>query len=116
MAVATPVTFVRVSPGHWSTRLAGSRRAGGVVSRTVIVCTQLALLLQPSVAVQRRHTTLVPPQLLLLLSLYVIVTGPQPSCALAMPVALVLRSAPHSNTKFDGQVRVGLTVSRTEIV
>src|SRR5207249_2889348 len=87
-----------------------------VVSRTVIVCRQLALLLQPSVAVQRRDTTLVPPQLLLVLSLYVMVTGPQPSCALATPVALVRRSAPHSSTRFGGQVRVGLMVSRTVIV
>ena len=38
---------------------------GGVVSRTVIVCTQLVLLPQASVAVQVRKITLVPAQLLL---------------------------------------------------
>src|SRR5216117_3945019 len=68
-AVGIPVTFVRVSPGHWRTRLAGSRSAGGVVSRTVMVWTQLALLLQPSVAVQVRAITLAPPQVMVVTSL-----------------------------------------------
>ncbi len=69
VAVATPVTFVRVSPGHWSTRFAGSLNAGGVVSRTVMVCAQLALLPQASVAVQVRVMTPLPPQILLTESL-----------------------------------------------
>ena len=42
---------------------------GGVVSRTVMVCTALVLLPHTSVAVQRRETTLAPPQMLLTLSL-----------------------------------------------
>ena len=61
-AVATPVTFVRVSPGHSSTRSVGRRRAGGVVSRTVMVCSPLVALPQASVATQRRVMTLLPPQ------------------------------------------------------
>ena len=40
-------------------------RLGGVMSRTVIICTALMLLLHWSVAVQVRVMTLVPAQLLL---------------------------------------------------
>jgi hypothetical protein len=69
VAVATPVAFVRVSAGHERTRLPGKLSAGGVVSRTVIVCTHRAVLPQSSVAVQVRKVTLVPPQLLLTESL-----------------------------------------------
>ena len=42
---------------------------GGVVSNTVIVCTQRALLPQASLAVQVREMILAPPQVLLTLSL-----------------------------------------------
>ena len=60
---------MRVSPGHSSTRFAGSRSAGGVVSCTVMVCRPLVLLPQASVAVQVRLMILLPPQLLVTLSL-----------------------------------------------
>src|SRR5436309_13216476 len=39
-AVATPVTFVVVTAGHSSTRFVGATIVGGVVSCTVIVCTE----------------------------------------------------------------------------
>src|SRR6266567_4440320 len=90
VAVATPVTFVAVLPGHWRTRLAGSLSDGGVVSTTVMVWRALALLPHWSVAAQAREITLVSPQMLLTTSLYVTVTDPQPSCAVATPVALVV--------------------------
>jgi hypothetical protein len=64
-----PVTFVRVSPGHWSTRFAGSLNDGGVISRIVIVWSALALLPQPSVAFHVREMVLVPPQALVTTSL-----------------------------------------------
>ena len=64
-----PFLLVLMSAGHSSTTLAGQIIAGGVVSRTVRVCTALVLLPQASVAVQRREMILVPPQLLLTLSL-----------------------------------------------
>src|SRR6266581_3823582 len=89
---------------------------GGVMSRTVMVCTQAALLPQPSVAVQVRVITLVPPQLLLTESLKPIVTDPQPSCAVAMPVTLVLALAGHSSTRLCGQLIVGGVVSRIVLV
>src|SRR6266571_3475324 len=63
-AVATPVTLVLVLAGHSSTTLLGAVIAGGVVSRTVMVWTQLRLLPHWSVAVQVRAITFVPPQLL----------------------------------------------------
>src|SRR6266542_221387 len=68
-AVATPVTLVRVSAGHSSTRSAGQVMVGLRVSRTVMVCTQLLLLLHASVAVQVRAMTFVPAQLLVVPSL-----------------------------------------------
>src|SRR5437867_2455123 len=61
-AVAAPVLFVLVSAGHSSTTLAGQVIVGLVVSRTVIVWTQLTLLPQASVAVQVRAMTFVAPQ------------------------------------------------------
>ena len=69
VAVATPVALVVVLAGHSSTRLVGATMPGGVVSRTVIVCTALLLLPHSSVAVQVREITSVPPQLLLTTSL-----------------------------------------------
>src|SRR5580765_5885415 len=95
-AMATPVTFVRVSPGHSSTRFAGSVNAGGVVSRTVMVCGQLDLLRQASVAVQVRVISFVPPQSGVTESAYVTVGVPQLSVAVAVPVAAGKVLAPHS--------------------
>ena len=68
-AVATPVALVVVGAGHSMVRLAGAVMLGGVVSRTVIVCTQLRRLPHASVAVQVREMTLAPPQVLLTESL-----------------------------------------------
>jgi hypothetical protein len=63
------VLLVLVSAGHSKTRLEGKVRLGRVVSRTVIVCTAVCTFPQASVAVHKRLITLVPPQLLLTLSL-----------------------------------------------
>ncbi len=68
-AVATPVTSVVGEAGHSRTTLLGQVMVGGVVSRTVMVWTQWALLPQASVAVQVRAMILAPPQVLLTLSL-----------------------------------------------
>src|SRR6266571_3212352 len=68
-AVATPVKLVLVSAGHSSTTFVGQVMTGGVVSSTVIVCAQLLLLPQASVAVQVRVMTLLPPQLVVTESL-----------------------------------------------
>src|SRR6266536_4145885 len=107
LAEATPVAFVRVSPGHWRTRLPGSVRDGGVVSRTVIVWTQALVLPQESTAVQRREITLVPPQALVTVSLKLTTTEPQLSWPAAVPVAVGAVLAPHSSVTSGGQVMVG---------
>src|SRR5439155_13742508 len=75
---------------------------GGVVSRTVMVCRQLALLPQASVAVQVRAMTLVPLQELLITSLYVMTTWLQRLWPVATPVALMLVSAGHWSATFGG--------------
>src|SRR5438093_10517298 len=89
---------------------------GGVVSRTVMVCTQLALLLHASVAVHVRAMTLVTPQLVVTSSVVRIVTLPQPSCAVATPVALVVVSAGHSSRRSGGQVKIGRASCRERMV
>src|SRR5258707_9696837 len=86
------------------------------MSRTVIVWTALARLPHWSLATQVRAITLVPPQLFVTKSLKVTVTEPQPSCAVATPVALVVVSAGHSSTRLVGIVRVGGVRSLTVIV
>ena len=43
-------------------------------------------------------------------------TDPQPSVAVAVPVALVVVGVPHSMVRFAGAVMLGGVVSRTVIV
>src|SRR6266446_262743 len=107
-----PVLVVVVSAGHSKTILVGMSKLGRLVSRTVIVWTQKAALLQASVAVQVRKMVKAPPQLLLTTSLKVTETWLQESWAVATPSAAVLVSAGHSRTRFVGQKMVGLVVSR----
>src|SRR5437879_12610856 len=59
-AVATPVKLVLVLAGHSSTTFVGQVMTGGVVSSTVIVCTQRVLLRPASVAFQGGAMTLLP--------------------------------------------------------
>ena len=113
VAVATPVAFVVVGAGHSIVTFAGAVMVGAVVSRTVIVCTQLRLLPHASIAVQVREITLAPAQLLLTESTKPIVTPLHPSVAVATPVTLVKGAAGHSKVTFAGQVMVGGVVSRT---
>ena len=60
--------------------------------------------------------TLVPPQLLLTESLKLIVTEPQPSVAVATPVALVVVGAGQSSVRLGGAVMTGGVVSLTVMV
>src|SRR6266481_3256252 len=76
----------------------------------------LVLFPHESVALQLRRMIFVPPQLLLTESVNVTVTAPQPSCAAATPVLLVVVTAGHSSVKLAGRVRVGGVESRTVIV
>src|ERR1043166_1776238 len=54
---------------HSAVLLGTQVMVGGVVSRTVIVCTTFVVLPESSVAVQVREMTFVPPQPLLTMSL-----------------------------------------------
>jgi hypothetical protein len=63
LALARPVLLVEMFAGHSSVIFAGQKvMVGGVVSRTVMVCVQLAALPQASNAVQRRLMVYEPPQ------------------------------------------------------
>src|SRR5947207_536511 len=110
VAVATPVALVFVLAGHCKVRFGGQAILGAVVSRTVIVCVQLVLLPQRSVAVQVRKMILAPPQVLLVESPYVRVTWLQIPWAVATPVAFVRVSAGHSKLTSAGQLSVGPTL------
>src|ERR1043166_2144329 len=80
-ATATPVALVVVIAGQSRTRLVGAEMLGGVVSRTVMVCTALVVFPHWSVAVQARAITLVLPHLVFTTSPKLIVTAEQPSRA-----------------------------------
>jgi hypothetical protein len=96
---------------HSNVTSGGRVIVGGVVSRNVMVWTQLRLLPHWSVAVHRREMTLAPPQMLLTESLYAIVTELQPSWPVATPVTFVVVLAGHSRTTSGGQLIVGAVVS-----
>jgi hypothetical protein len=82
LAVALPVLFVEMSAGQSSVRLAGQTITGGVVSRTVMICVQLEVLPQGSVAVHRRLMEYEPPHAGVLVSMNVMLT-PERSVAVA---------------------------------
>jgi hypothetical protein len=86
------------------------------VSTTVIVWSALALLPQSSVTVQVRVIVSVLPQPATLLSDDVIVTLPQESLPLAVPVPAGLVSPPHSTVASAGALMLGAVVSTTVIV
>src|SRR5438093_11086410 len=86
------------------------------MSRTGMFCTQGAMLPQPSLAVQVRVITLVPPLFLLAESLTAIVTLSLHDALPILPVTLVLVLAGHSSTRLGGQLIVGGIVSRAVTV
>src|SRR5437899_2487043 len=90
VAVATPVTFVVVMAGHSSTRFEGQIIEGGVVSRTVMVCTQLLVLPHWSVAIQVRAMTFVLAQFVVTTSAKLTVAWLHMPWAVATPVTLVV--------------------------
>src|SRR5690348_8783058 len=91
VAVATPVKLVPVLvDGHSRTTFVGQVIMGGVVSRTVMVWTQLDRFPHWSVAVQVREMILALAQVLVTESLKLMAADPQPSVAVATPVMLVV--------------------------
>src|SRR5947207_2515379 len=116
--LATPVALVLMSAGHSSTRSDGQLRVGLMVSRTVIVWVQLALLPQPSVAVQVRRMLPLPVQLALptASTKLMFATPLQVSVAVATPVLFVVGDTVHSRVMAAGQVMTGATVSWKRMV
>jgi len=77
VAVAEPVAVGEVLAPHSTVTLVGHVITGGVMSRTVMTCTQLEALPHGSAARQVREMTYVLPQPLLTESLKVIAKSPQ---------------------------------------
>jgi len=116
VAVALPVALGAMLAPHSTVTFVGAVIVGGEVSRTVIVCTQVELLPQGSVARQVREMILVLPQLLAVESLKVITGVPQVSVAVAMPVAFVVVTAGQLSVTEAGHVMTGAVASTTVTV
>jgi hypothetical protein len=116
IAVALPVATGSVEASQATVTLVGHVITGGVVSTAAIVCGPLMLFPQASVAVQVRVITLVLPQPGALVSAWLIVTSPQVSNPVAVPVVAGLVSPLHSTVAASGKVRLGAVVSTTVIV
>src|SRR5437763_12336627 len=114
----TPVMLVVAATVHSRVMLVGQVITGGTVSLKLIVCTQLAALPQPSIAVQVRR--IVPLRVQLVLpkaSRKVMLVSPLPlSVALPISVLLVVAGTVHSRVMLVGQVITGGTVSLKLIV
>jgi hypothetical protein len=113
LPVALPVAAGLVSPVHSTVASAGTVKLGAVVSTTVITWSPLVLLPQSSVAVHVRVIVFVLPQAATSLSLDVIVTLPQASLPVALPVEAGLVSSVHSTVASAGTLRLGAVVSTT---
>ena len=109
VAVAEPVADGADDEPHSTVRLAGQVMVGGVVSLTLINCTQLSALPVQSVALKVRVIRLSPVQEFPVTTSVKVIAGlgSQTSVAVAVPVADGADDAPHSIVRFAGQVMVG---------
>src|SRR5437763_7477201 len=103
---------------HSNTTSNGQVMAGRLVSRKVMVCTQLVRLPQTSVAVQVRKIEPLPVQLgVPVTSTKLMLATPlQVSVAVAVPVLLVVGRAVHSRVMLVGQLMTGGMVSLKLII
>src|SRR5439155_18813513 len=110
---AVPVLSVVVAMVHSRVRSAGQVMTGGTVSLKAMICRHVALLPQPSVAVQVRRIMPLPVQLVLSnASAKLMLTIPlHVSVAVAMPVLSVVGAMVHSSVRSAGQVMTGGAVS-----
>ena len=113
VAVAEPVLLVVGGIVHSSVMSGGQVIAGPTLSLKLIVCRQVELLPQPSVAVQVRSIIGFPVQLFEpKTSLKIMFLTPlQESVAVAAPVLLVVAVTEHSKVRSAGQVITGGVVS-----
>src|SRR5438067_13468860 len=118
VAAAEPVLLVVGAIVHSSVMSGGQVIAGPTLSLKLIVCTQVELLPQPSVAVQVRSIIGFPVQLFEpKTSLKIMFLTPlQESVAVAAPVLLVVAATEHSKVRSAGQVIAGPTPSLKLIV
>ena len=91
---------------------------GEAVSRKVIVCTQLLLFPQRSIAVQVRRMEALPVQFVAPTESAKLMAAalPHVSTAVARPVLLVVGNTVHSKVMFAGQRKTGATVSLKSII
>ena len=97
LPVAVPFAAMLVSAGHSKVTSGGQLMNGGIVSTTVMICSQLTARPHSSVAVHVRVIDSVFPHPAMDTSLEVIVTLPQISLAVAILFAAMLVSAGHSS-------------------
>ena len=114
--VAMPVASGEVDIPHSTVTSGGQTMVGGVVSTIVMIWVQVLVSPQSSVAVQVRVMVPVLPQAGAKLSLKVMLTPPQLSDPVAMPVASGEVDMPHSTVASGGQTMVGGVVSSIVII
>src|SRR5947199_91382 len=115
VAVAEPVLEGSVEAPHWSCRSGGQVMVGGVVSMKMMCWTQVAVLPQPSVAVQVRSIPGTPAQPAAVAASAKVINAAaaQLSVAVAEPVWPGSVGSPHWSCWSAGQVMVGGVVSMT---
>jgi len=113
VAVAVPVFAGAVDAPQANCLSAGQVITGAVLSINVMFCTQVAVLLQASVASQVRFTPAWPVQLAAIGASLKVITGvpPQLSVAVADPVFAGAVDAPQANCLSAGQVITGAVLS-----
>jgi hypothetical protein len=109
VAVARPVRSVVGGSVHSRVMSAGHVITGAVVSLNLIVCWQLTLLPQPSVAVQVRKIVPRPVQLVVpkASAKVMAATALHASAAVATPVLFVVGGSVHSRVMSAGHVITG---------
>src|SRR6185503_135242 len=117
LAVGLPVALGSVEPVHSTVASGTSLIVGAVVSTMVMVWVDRAVLPQTSVAVQvRTNEPVLPHWSLIAPSLCVIVTVPQVSLPVAVPVALGAVEPVHSTVASGTSLIVGAVVSTMVMV
>src|SRR5687767_13763967 len=116
--VTLPVITSGTSVAHETVTLGGQVIVGGVLSKTVIVCTQVDELLHASVALYVLVTVnrLIHVMLETTSPTCVTVAGPQLSVAVTAPVLTAGSWLAHCTVTFAGQVIVGGVLSSTVMV
>src|SRR5438477_11458124 len=105
VAVAAPVFFVVAATVHSRVMFVGQTITGGIVSLKLMVCRQVELFPQPSLAVHVRRIVPLPVQFVVpkASTKLMFVIFPYASVFLSAPVLLVVAATVHSRVMFVGQ-------------